>query len=588
MKFRDLKLGVKQMIGFGVVLVMMVGANIFSLNKMAAIKAEMDEVTTNRLPRALAIAVLNLSTMDLRINQLQHASTTDSAGKREQAGNLIALMERIEQNIDTYGRLKDEAEARGFYSQEESARYAVFVQKWSDYQDLSGVFFKLSLGNRMQDALDLLNGEARQLYVDYSGDLVALVEINKKDALAAVQRAEQTFSATRHVNRLAVILTTLASVLFAFFLTRLIGVPVGQLAAAAETVAQGNLDVQLPVRSRDEIGTLAHAFNQMTTSLREARAKMEKQAATLQGQQKVLQAKNLDLAEKSEHLAQQKAEIERKNEALERTMSQLKKTQSQLVQSEKMASLGQLTAGIAHEINNPVNFVSSNVNPLKRDLVDVYAVLSKYADAIEAQGLRDKFGEVEEFKREIDLPFLQEEINRLLKGIEEGAQRTTEIVKGLRNFSRLDEDVKKLASINQGLESTVLMLKHQLKNRIEVVKDFGALPEIWCFPGKLNQAFVNILANAAQAIEGRGKIHIKTGYDGEIVTISIKDTGKGMTPEVKQRIFEPFFTTKDIGEGTGLGLSITFGIIEDHDGNIEVYSAPDQGTEVVITLPARA
>jgi signal transduction histidine kinase len=151
----------------------------------------------------------------------------------------------------------------------------------------------------------------------------------------------------------------------------------------------------------------------------------------------------------------------------------------------------------------------------------------------------------------------------------------------------LDEDERKPADINKGIESTLLMLQHQLKNRVEVIKDFGNMPEIMCYPGKLNQAFMNILVNASQAIAGPGKICIKTSYDGEIVAISIKDTGKGMTEEVKRRIFEPFFTTKDVGEGTGLGLSITYGIIEEHDGNIEVYSTPGKGSEFIITLPAK-
>ncbi len=587
MKFRDLRLGAKQLIGFGVILLMMAGANIFALNKMAAIKSEIDEISANRLPRALAIADLNFNTMNLRANQLQHAFASDSTGKREQDQAMVQLIDHMNQNLDYYAELKKEAEDRGFHFQEENERYAAFDQKWSDYYDSSIEFLRLSRAHRMQEAFDLLNGEGRQAFDDLSTELIALVDLNKEDALSAAQRAEQAFLATRHVNGLAVLVTTLVSVLFAFILARLIAVPLRQLAGAAETVAQGNLEVQLPVQSRDEIGTLARAFNQMTIALREARTKMEQQAATLRAQQKILQTKNLDLAEKSQHLAQQKTEIERKNEALERTMQQLKKTQSQLVQSEKMASLGQLTAGIAHEINNPVNFVSSNVNPLKRDLAEVYAVLSQYQRAIAKHGLMGKFSEVEEFKRKIDFPFLLEEIEKLLGGIEEGAHRTTEIVKGLRNFSRLDEEAKKLANINQSLEATLLVLKHQLKNRIEVAKEFGDLPEIWCYPGKLNQAFLNILSNAIQAIEGPGRITIKTSWDGEIVTISIKDTGRGITPEIKRRIFEPFFTTKAIGEGTGLGLAITFGIIEDHDGNIEVYSEPGKGSEFVITLPAK-
>jgi signal transduction histidine kinase len=251
-----------------------------------------------------------------------------------------------------------------------------------------------------------------------------------------------------------------------------------------------------------------------------------------------------------------------------------------------MASLGQLTAGIAHEINNPINFVSSNVRPLRRDIDEILSIMSKYDDTIAGNRLQEKFDGIAKLKRDLDFPFLLEEIGNLLKGIEDGAQRTFEIVKGLRNFSRLDEEGKKLADINQGLESTLLMLKHQLKNRIEVVKDFGDLPQILCFPGKLNQVFMNILSNACHAIDGTGKIFVKTWYADEVVKVSIKDTGHGMSDEIRQHIFEPFFTTKDVGEGTGLGLSITFGIIQDHDGNIEVFSAPGKGAEFVITLPA--
>jgi hypothetical protein len=252
-----------------------------------------------------------------------------------------------------------------------------------------------------------------------------------------------------------------------------------------------------------------------------------------------------------------------------------------------MVSLGQLTAGIAHEINNPVNFVSSNVNPLRRDLADIFAIIKKYEDEIAAQQLHEKFGAVEKLKQRVDFSYLKDEVEKLLDGIQEGAQRTSEIVRGLRNFARLEEGERKRADINQCLESTLLMLKHQLKNRVEVVKDFGEIPLTTCYPGKLNQAFLNVLANAGQAIAGPGKIFIKTSHDGEAVTISIKDTGKGMTEEVKKRLFEPFFTTKPVGEGTGLGMSITYGIIEEHAGKIAVYSEPGKGSEVVITLPAK-
>ncbi len=538
MKFKDLKLGAKQAIGFGLILAFMAGANFFSIRKMAAIKAEIDEVTANRLPRALAISDLNLNTAGLRIKQLQYAFTTDATAQRQQREAMIELIDQINENIDTYERLRAEFEARRFNSAEERKLYAEFERKWEAYQDLSFAFFDLLGENKTREAFVLLNEEAQHVFQECSASLVELVDINKKDSYDAAERAEITHQSTRNITTILMIVAILVSAFIAVGLARYITTSVHQLVKAAGSVAGGNLEVHLKIDSHDEIGNLAHSFNQMTASLREARERM-------------------------------------------------KKTQIQLVHSEKMASLGQLTAGIAHEINNPVNFVSSNVSPLRRDLADILAIIKKYEDTVAAQQLHEKFNAVEQLKTKLDFSYLRGEIENLLNGIQEGAHRTSEIVRGLRNFTRLEEDVRKPADINKGLESTLLMLKHQLKNRVEVIKAFGEIPEVMCYPGKLNQAFLNILANASQAIDGPGKIFIKTSYDGEIVTISIKDTGKGMTEEVKKHLFEPFFTTKPVGEGTGLGLPITYGIIEEHDGNIEVYSEPGQGSEFVVTLPAK-
>jgi signal transduction histidine kinase len=536
-KFKDLKLGAKQALGFGFILAIMAGANIFSIRKMAAIKTEIDEVTKSHLPRALAIADLKLNTADLRINQLQHAFTADADAQQRQKEVMIQLIDKIEQNIIAYERLRTESEARQLYPEEERRLYAEFDRKWDEYQALSFTFFDLLESGKTGDAVALLNEEAQHVFTGFSADLVLLVGVNKKNSTEAAQRAESTYQSTRKITTVILIVTILVSAFIAIGLVRYITISVQQLAKAACSVTGGNLEVHLQIDSSDEIGNLAHSFNQMAASLREAR-------------------------------------------------EQMKKTQIQLIQSEKMVSLGQLTAGIAHEINNPVNFVSSNVNPLRRDLADIFAIVKKYEDEIAAQQLREKFGAVEEFKKRVDFSYLKDEVEDLLDGIQDGAQRTSEIVRGLRNFARLEEGERKRADINQCLESTLLMLKHQFKNRVEVVKDFGEIPLTMCYPGKLNQAFLNILANAGQAIDGPGKIFIKTSHDQAAVTISIKDTGKGMTEEVKQRLFEPFFTTKPVGEGTGLGLPITYGIIQEHGGNIEVYSAPGQGSEFVITLPA--
>jgi transcriptional regulator with GAF, ATPase, and Fis domain len=265
----------------------------------------------------------------------------------------------------------------------------------------------------------------------------------------------------------------------------------------------------------------------------------------------------------------------------------MKKLQStpQLIQAEKMSSLGQLTAGIAHEINNPVNFISANIQPLRQDMGDIFEVLQKYEQAVSDKNLGHAFTDVEELKSRLDITYVTKEIEQLLGGIEEGARRTTEIVKGLRNFSRLDESVMKKTNIHEGIENTLTLLNTRFKNRIEIIKVYEELPEIECFPGQLNQVFMNILSNAIHAIEGPGTIQIQTLNSPEGILIKIRDSGSGMPEEVKRKIFDPFFTTKDVGVGTGLGLSISFGIIEKHKGKIEVNSEPGKGSEFVISLP---
>jgi len=263
----------------------------------------------------------------------------------------------------------------------------------------------------------------------------------------------------------------------------------------------------------------------------------------------------------------------------------LKAAQEQLIQAEKMASLGQLTAGIAHELNNPINFVTANIQPLKDDMTDLIKFIESYDEIIRTKELKNEFSEIEKIKQAGNIEFTKQEINNLLKGIEDGATRTSEIVKGLKNFSRLDRNVFKKASINDSLDSTLTLLHNSFKNRIEIVRQYSDLPEIDCFPGQINQVFMNMLSNAIQSIPGEGKIFIKTWRDHDMVKISIRDTGVGMTDEVRKKIFDPFFTTKEVGKGTGLGLSISFGIIQKHNGEIEVFSKPGEGTEFAIGIP---
>lgn len=286
-------------------------------------------------------------------------------------------------------------------------------------------------------------------------------------------------------------------------------------------------------------------------------------------------------------------ELHQSNIDLNNALEDLKNAQTKLVDAEKMASLGQLTAGIAHEINNPINFVSSNIRPLRRDIDDILDLIKKYEDIINDKDLTSNFVDAVKFKKEIDYEYLIHEIDVLLKGMADGAGRTVEIVKGLKSFSRLDESDLKYANVNEGIDSTIIILNSTFKGKVSVVRELGDIPEIECYAGKLNQVFMNIINNAAQAVmqahsnDNDGKVVIRTYKDAnsDKVKISISDNGTGMSEEVRSKIFEPFFTTKKAGEGTGLGLSIVFSIIELHKGTIEVNSKLGEGTEFLITLP---
>ena len=251
-----------------------------------------------------------------------------------------------------------------------------------------------------------------------------------------------------------------------------------------------------------------------------------------------------------------------------------------------MASIGQLVAGIAHEINNPVTFISAGVDSLNTNLEEVRQVLDIY-HRITPNNAREKLKEIEELKEHIEYNETIREINKLIDSVRTGTDRTTEIVKGLRTFSRLDEDVLKMADIHEGLDSTLILLRNKYKECIEIEKHYEDIPEIECYPGQLNQVFMNILSNAIDAIVEKGTITISTSKSNGSIRISIKDTGRGISENIRSKIFDPFFTTKDVGQGTGLGLSICHSIIEKHSGSIEVKSEVGKGSEFVIVLPVK-
>ncbi|MFL6208324.1 MAG: sensor histidine kinase [Pyrinomonadaceae bacterium] len=281
-----------------------------------------------------------------------------------------------------------------------------------------------------------------------------------------------------------------------------------------------------------------------------------------------------------------KQDLERRNLELARRKTELERLQAQIIHSEKMASLGQLAAGIAHELNNPAGFIYGNMEILAECAVGLARLL---AYCTSAPLSADVAAEIERIKTEIDYDNTLADLRDIIADCREGAVRIRDVVQNLRTFSRLDEADFKKVDLHEGIDSTVRLLsRYYTSGQVTLRRAYGALPPVDCFAGQLNQVWMNLLVNAAQSVAGAGEVSITTQLNGETVIIEIGDTGCGIAPEHLKRIFDPFFTTKPVGEGTGLGLSISYGIIERHGGTISVASRQGQGTTFTITLPVNA
>ncbi len=268
----------------------------------------------------------------------------------------------------------------------------------------------------------------------------------------------------------------------------------------------------------------------------------------------------------------------------------LSQTQLQLLQSEKMASVGQLASGVAHEINNPIGFVKSNLSTLATYVDNLLHIVQAY-EQVEGElgaSAAAAFEAVHRRKQELDYDYLANDLAQLIEESRDGVQRVSKIVLDLKNFSRSGDGAKEWADLHSGIESTINVVWNQLKYKVEVVREYGELPLVHCVASQINQVVMNLLTNAEQAISGRGHITIRTGCDGDQVWFEVQDDGSGITPANQARIFEPFYTSKPVGQGTGLGLSIAFGIVQRHQGHITVQSTPGQGSTFRVTLPVDA
>jgi two-component system NtrC family sensor kinase len=290
--------------------------------------------------------------------------------------------------------------------------------------------------------------------------------------------------------------------------------------------------------------------------------------------------------ELSERLQAEDALKKEKEEQL-RLIRKLEEAHNQLLQSEKMASIGQLAAGVAHEINNPIGYVNSNLSTLNKYIGQLLDVVSAYESTDEYLKNNSQLADlITRKKQEADFGYIKEDMKDLINESIEGVARVKHIVQDLKDFSRSERDQSwELSDIHAGLNSTLNVANNELKYKAEIIRDYGELPEIECMLSQLNQVFLNILVNAAQAIEEHGEIRISTRVNGEFVNIEFSDTGRGIPPDVQKRIFDPFFTTKPVGSGTGLGLSLSFSIISNHNGTINVASTPGTGTTFTIQLP---
>jgi NO-binding membrane sensor protein with MHYT domain/nitrogen-specific signal transduction histidine kinase len=358
----------------------------------------------------------------------------------------------------------------------------------------------------------------------------------------------------------------------------------------ATTIAMftlGILTVTLMVSRFDARTTMLRGMaNTLEAQVRDRTRALEDALRETKRTADILEVTHRRMEREIEERKQAQSRLEHEKEEQRKLIQQLEEAHIQLLQSEKLASIGQLAAGVAHEINNPIGFVHSNLHTLKAWVQGLLRVISTYervTEGLDGQPLVD----LDATRQDADLDYVRDDIVQLIDESLDGSMRVRRIVQDLRDFSRPGGEAWELADLHAGLESTLNVVHNEIKYKATVVRTFGELPRVECIPSQINQVFMNLLVNAAQAIPERGVIAIRTEGDDDWVSLEISDNGVGMSTEVVGRIFDPFFTTKPVGQGTGLGLSVSHGIVTRHGGRIDVVTTPGSGTTFTIVLPVK-
>ncbi|UCV06942.1 cache domain-containing protein [Dechloromonas denitrificans] len=406
------------------------------------------------------------------------------------------------------------------------------------------------------------------------------------DDIDAAVRARAT------LNLLLLLGMSTALLLLTSLIARSITRPLQATMQTMHGIAKGNagLEQRVPVEGRSEIAELASNFNQMLDHIQARDRALLRHQEVLEeevsSRTASLREANIKLDAELSERKRQETILQENFERVRSLNKQLEDAQNQLLQSERMASIGQLAAGVAHEINNPIGFVSSNLGTLKEYIDDLLGIIQAYEKADPLLASQPEINSViAALKKQADLGFLRKDIGFLLGESRQGIERVTKIVQNLKDFSRIDSSDWAAVNLEDGLDSTLDILANEITGKADIVKEYGGLPSVECLGSQLNQVFVILLGNAAQAIESHGTITIRTGSTEANAWIEIADTGKGISPENIKRIFDPFFTTKAVGKGTGLGLSLAYSIVQKHHGKLAVVSEVGVGTCFRIEIP---